>query len=76
MIDASLIAAYLHLLQAHGVSVDELVATPQYREAFLADVRQALGHVSERDALMRLFTLRKRSKLPRVRDLTESAPAA
>ena len=68
MEDASLIAAYTTILQQHRVSVDELVATPQFRELFLTAARQAMGEVPEKALLMRLFNLRKRSKLPRARD--------
>lgn len=70
MSDEPLIAAYSRLFHRHRVSVDELLATPKYREAFLTEARLAMGAVPERDLLMRLLTLRKRSKLPRATDLT------
>jgi hypothetical protein len=69
MNDDSLIAAYMTVLRCHHVSVDELVATPQCRELFLSEARQMVGEVPESLLLMRLFNLRKRSKLPRARDI-------
>ena len=69
MDDSVLIAAYTTVLQQHRVSVDELVATPLCRELFLSEARQMMGEVPEKTLLMRLLNLRKRSKLPRARDL-------
>ena len=69
MDDQALIAAYTTVLQRHSVSVDELIATPQCRELFLSEARLVMGEVPEKALLMRLFNLRKRSKLPRARDV-------
>lgn len=76
MNDSEIVAAYTAVLLAHGASVDEVVATPEYREAFLLMAQEGLGPVCERDLLMRLLSLRKRSKLPRARDLTVPSDAA
>jgi len=76
MNDSLIVAAYLSVFRRHRISVDELIATPAYRELFLAAAREGLGDVSERDLLMRLFNLRKRSKLPRARDEIVAPPAA
>jgi hypothetical protein len=57
--------AYQVVLAEARVSVDELIATPQYRDRFLNVVRACGCMASERDLLMRLISLRKRSRLPR-----------
>lgn len=67
MDDQTLIAAYQVVFQRHRVSVDELLATPACRELFLAVARESTENQSERDLLMRLIALRKRSKLPCLR---------
>jgi hypothetical protein len=76
MNDLPLIEAYRSVLQRRCVSVDELIATPAYREAFLAAARASVGDLSERDLLIRLLSLRKRSKLPRATDPILPPPTA
>jgi hypothetical protein len=63
------IAVYRHLAQIHHCSADDILETPELREKYLADTRQVLGNLPERQLLHKLIYLRKRSKLPRSRDL-------
>jgi hypothetical protein len=67
--DEALIAAYRNLVLRFGASAEDILADPELRETFLADVRRAVGDLPERQLLHRLSYLRKRSRLPRSRDL-------
>ena len=68
--DPVLIAVYRDLLARSGCSVDVILCDPDLRAAFLTESRRRLGgDRPERDLLTRLSNLRKRSKLPRSRDL-------
>ncbi len=68
MNDDNLVAVFSRMVKDHGCSVDDVLETPELREAFLADVRCDLGPLPERELLHRLVYLRKRSKLPRSRE--------
>jgi hypothetical protein len=67
--DSTLIEAYRHLAQEHQASVDDILETPEFRQAFLQTCRHLLGNIPERELLHRLVYLRKHSRLPRSRDL-------
>ena len=67
--EQAVIATYRHLVQIHRCSVDDILETPELREQYLAETRQVLGNLPERELLHELVYLRKRSKLPRSRDL-------
>jgi hypothetical protein len=64
-----IIEVYRHLVQRQHCSVDDILETPEIREQYLAETRQALGNLPERELLHGLVYLRKRSKLPRSREL-------
>lgn len=64
-----LIAAYTRLARSHGCSVDAILESPELRSEFLTEVRRSLGDLPEQQLLHGLTTLRKRSRLPRSRDL-------
>jgi hypothetical protein len=68
MNDQLLIEVYTAILQRHRVSVDELIATPHIRDEFLQQSQSLMGPIAERDLLLRLVSLRKRSRLPRLSD--------
>lgn len=65
-----LTAAYAEMLKTHpgACSVDRILEDPDMRNEFLNRVWPALMDRSEYDVLRSLHNLRKRSKLPRVRD--------
>ena len=67
--DESIIAVYRCLMHSHHCSVDEILETPELREQYLAETRRVLGDLPERELLHKLVSLRKRSKLPRSRDV-------
>jgi hypothetical protein len=69
MNDDVLVTVFRRLVDAHGCSVDDILETPELRQAFLADTRLALGPLPERELLHRLVYLRKRGTLPRTREL-------
>jgi hypothetical protein len=53
-----------------GCSAEDILHDPELRNTFLTECRQALGGGrAERELLSRLSNLRKRSKLPRSRDI-------
>lgn len=71
MNDLIIIEAYRRTLSKMHLSADELVCTPAAREMFLDSVRGVTGsNISERDLLWRLLCLRKRSRLPRLCDVS------
>ena len=47
----------------------DIIETPELREQYLTETRQSLGNLPERELLHGLVYLRKRSRLPRLRDL-------
>lgn len=69
MDDEALIAAYRSLVIRFGASAEDIVEDPELRGLFLAEVRQAVGNLPERNILHRLSYLRKNSRLPRSRDI-------
>jgi hypothetical protein len=69
MNDQAVIEVFRHFAQTHTCSVDAILTTPELREEYLAEARSVLGALPERELLQKLVTLRKRSKLPRARDL-------
>ncbi|HXG11745.1 MAG TPA: hypothetical protein VNK04_18465 [Gemmataceae bacterium] len=54
---------YLGIRARHGVSVDDVLETPELRQEFLAAVWQQFPDVPERDILHRLVYLRKKARL-------------
>ena len=69
MNDQALIEVFRRFVQDHACSLDAILTTPELREAFLAEARQALDARPEHEILHNLLSLRKRSKLPRSREL-------
>lgn len=67
--DDAIIAAFEKLCLQHKATADAILEDPELRQPFLAEVRQVVGHLPERDILHRLTSLRKASKLTRSRDL-------
>lgn len=68
--DPVLIAVYLSMVRRFGCSAEDVLHDPDLRGAFLTESRQALcSDRPERELLTRLSNLRKRSKLPRSRDV-------
>lgn len=67
--DEILIDVYRRMLQSQNCSVDDILETPQLREQYLFETRRVLGYLPERELLHRLTSLRKRSKLPRYREI-------
>ncbi len=68
--DPVLIDVYRHMVAQFGCSAEDILHDPELRETFLTRCRQALvNEPSERELLSRLSNLRKRSKLPRSRDI-------
>jgi hypothetical protein len=61
--DEAIIEVYGRMRQEAGVSVDDILDTPERREAFLAATRQLLGNLPEHELLHRLLYLRKRGRL-------------
>jgi hypothetical protein len=80
MNDSLIIQAYERVLRTHRLSADELVCTPAARDLFLAFAREEISGdgIGERELLMRLLGLRKRSRLPRFSDpsVTEAGAEA
>jgi len=70
MNDQAVIEIFRHFAHAHRCSVDAILTTPELRQEYLAEARGVLGAHSEHDLLHKLVTLRKRSKLPRSRELS------
>lgn len=61
---------YVQMAKAHGCSVDQILENPDFRSEFLQSARTLLGeHLPERELLHTLTNLRRKSKLPRSRDL-------
>ena len=73
--DDAIIAAYRSVAVSYRCSADDILHDPNARHAFLGECRRALGDGPAEEALLRQLTnLRKRSRLPRSRDLfTDSA---
>jgi hypothetical protein len=68
--DPVLIAVYRDMVARFGCSAEDILHDPDLRANFLAKCRQSLGGDRlERELLSRLSNLRKRSKLPRSRDI-------
>jgi hypothetical protein len=69
MNDEILIAAYRNLVIRFGSSAEDILEDPELRGLFLAAVRQTISDLPERQILHRLSYLRKKSRLPRSRDI-------
>jgi hypothetical protein len=67
--DEVLISAYRNLVIRFGVSAEDIIEDPELRGHFLAEVRQTVGDLPEFQILHRLSYLRKKSRLPRSRDI-------
>ncbi len=68
--DPVLIDVYKQMAMRHHCSVDDILCDPDLRSEFLDACRGVIGkQYSEFDVLHRLSNLRKKSKLPRTRDL-------
>jgi hypothetical protein len=72
--EATVIDVYRRMVLSHGCSADSILETPELREEYLAGMRQTLGNLPEQKLLHALTTMRKRSKLPRTRDLLTTKP--
>jgi hypothetical protein len=69
--DPVLIDVYRQMVARFGCSAEDILHDPNLRHTFLTKSRAALvGERSERELLSRLSNLRKRSKLPRSRDIS------
>lgn len=64
-----LIAAYRNLVIRFSNSAEDILEDPELRGLFLAEVRRTIGDLPERQILHRLSYLRKKSRLPRSRDI-------
>ena len=67
--DRVIIEVYVNLVQTLGCTVDDILESPEFREAFLSQTRQRLGYLPERTLLHRLTNLRRSRKLPKTREL-------
>lgn len=67
--DEVIIQVFSRMARIQECSSEDILEDPSLREKFLAETRLVLGNLPERDLLHRLSILRKRSKLPRTRDL-------
>jgi hypothetical protein len=72
VIDDTIVTVFRGMSLKHGCSADDVLETPELREEFLTGTRALAGEVAERDLLHRLVYLRKRSKLPRSRDVVSA----
>jgi len=70
--DHVILEVYVNLVQTLQCTVDDILESPEYREAYLSQTRQHLGQLSERTLLHRLTSLRKSGKLPKTRELIET----
>jgi hypothetical protein len=69
--DPVLIAVYRSMVTRFGCSAEDILHDPDLRAIFLSESRRSLGgDRPERELLCRLSNLRKRSKLPRSRDIS------
>ena len=69
MNDTVLIEIYGQMLDELDCSVDDILEAPKYRDEFLLKCQSRFGCVPEYELLHRLVYLRKRSRLPRSRDI-------
>lgn len=67
--DEAISTVFRNLALLHECSADQVVTSPELREAFLVEARRSLGDLPEQTLLQRLLYLRKHSRLPRLRDL-------
>lgn len=65
--DLVIVDVFARMLSESRCTSDDVLETPELRQAFLSNVRHALGPVPERDLLHRLTYLRKKKMLPRLR---------
>jgi hypothetical protein len=75
MEDEVLITVYRSLVIRFGASAESIIEDPALRGLFLTEVRQAVGDLSEFQILHRLSCLRKKSRLPRSRDILAHRPS-
>jgi len=71
--DAIVIDVYSRMVRLHGCSVDSILESPEFREEYLTMMRQQTGNLPEQMLLHALMAMRKRSKLPRSRDLLRAS---
>lgn len=69
MNDDAIIDVFRRMAVTHRCSADDILETPELRELYLVETRRVLGNLPERELLHKLVALRKRSKLPRSREL-------
>jgi|GEM_PF-2270178 len=67
--DEIITSAYQRIARDHDCSADNILETPELREAFLRQCREARPGASEHELLHHLMHLRKQGRLPRSRDL-------
>jgi hypothetical protein len=67
--DDTIVEVYTRLVQSHNCSVDDILESPALRTAYLDESRRLLGSLPEHQLLHRLSYLRKKSRLPRSRDI-------
>ena len=67
--DSVIISVFTRLALSHGCSADDILETPELREAFLAGTRRELGDLPEQELLHRLTNIRRARRLPKSRDL-------
>ena len=68
--DTVLVDAYCSMVKRHHCTTDDILCDPERRTEFLSECWRILGEdKKENDLLRRLSNLRKRSKLPRSRDV-------
>jgi hypothetical protein len=70
--ESFVVDVYRHMVLSHGCSADAILETPELREEFLTEMRQRVGDLPEQRLLHALTSARKRSKLPRSRDIRVS----
>jgi hypothetical protein len=68
--DDVLIDVYRRIVLRFRASAEDILEDPGLRTEFLAEARQSLGDLPERQLLHRLSNLRKKSRLPRSRDIS------
>jgi hypothetical protein len=64
MHDHVITEVYKRMRQVQGVTVDDILVTPELRVQFLDQVCRVVGNLPERGLLHRLVYLRKRKRLP------------
>jgi hypothetical protein len=65
------IEVYTRMVRLHGISVDPILESPEFRSEYLSMMREHVGNLPEQTLLHALTTMRKQSKLPRSRDILQ-----